>query len=409
MSSLIPYNRRRDVITTAPFESDMFCLQAVTTGNITITIPATVDTVKVNRMMFTKNGITWDTLQNIDNIEVSKTIAIGYGQKLFIKGTSTGYSVDGVLANSTRITLTCQAMAKGNIMSLLDETDYANVTAVPAYGFANLFYQCGDLLSVPLLPALTVGIGGYQKMFFNDISITQAGGISATQFENYACKGMFEACLNLATFSGSLAATRVGTEAFAGMFKNCSSLTTGPSSVGTTTATMNTSCCSEMFQSTSLVIPPLLPSTDLRNKCYEYMFMGSTITTAPNLNANNVPVNAYQFMFQGCRNLTTTATMEATSLGAVACYYMYKDCTSLTTAVLNVSVLSSYCYAGMFSGCTHLNDITFMATDISAQSCLDGWVANVAASGTFRKRASMTSLPTGVNGIPNGWTVIDNV
>ena len=48
-----------------------------------------------------------------------------------------------------------------------------------------------------------------------------------------------------------------------------------------------------------------------------------------------------------------------------------------------------------------------LATDISASNCLDEWVSGVAATGTFKKSASMTSLPIGGygNGIPDGWTV----
>lgn len=59
----------------------------------------------------------------------------------------------------------------------------------------------------------------------------------------------------------------------------------------------------------------------------------------------------------------------------------------------------------MFNGCSSLNNITMLATDISAQGCLGKWVGGVAPTGTFTKAASMTSLPTGVNGIPSGWTI----
>ena len=48
-----------------------------------------------------------------------------------------------------------------------------------------------------------------------------------------------------------------------------------------------------------------------------------------------------------------------------------------------------------------------LATDISATNCLDNWVRNVASTGTFVKAASMTSLPSGEDGIPLGWTVIN--
>ena len=48
-----------------------------------------------------------------------------------------------------------------------------------------------------------------------------------------------------------------------------------------------------------------------------------------------------------------------------------------------------------------------LATDISALGCLTNWVEKVASTGTFTKAESMTSLPTGVSGIPAGWTVVN--
>lgn len=61
----------------------------------------------------------------------------------------------------------------------------------------------------------------------------------------------------------------------------------------------------------------------------------------------------------------------------------------------------------MFQGCTLVNRIECLATDISANSCLYNWVGGVSATGTFVKDASMTSWPTGNSGIPSGWTVED--
>lgn len=40
--------------------------------------------------------------------------------------------------------------------------------------------------------------------------------------------------------------------------------------------------------------------------------------------------------------------------------------------------------------------------------CLLDWVTNVALLGTFVKNSAMTTLPTGVNGIPEGWSVISD-
>lgn len=78
-----------------------------------------------------------------------------------------------------------------------------------------------------------------------------------------------------------------------------------------------------------------------------------------------------------------------------------------TNLILPVTTLAEGCYQSMFQGCSKLKSITMLATDISATRCLSGWVSGVAATGTFTKAAAMTTLPTGVNGIPSGWTVQD--
>ena len=52
-----------------------------------------------------------------------------------------------------------------------------------------------------------------------------------------------------------------------------------------------------------------------------------------------------------------------------------------------------------------------LATDISADRCLSGWVDGVASTGTFTKAASLEQgtesgqIPTSKSGIPSGWTV----
>ncbi len=63
----------------------------------------------------------------------------------------------------------------------------------------------------------------------------------------------------------------------------------------------------------------------------------------------------------------------------------------------------------MFLGCTNLNSVTCLATNISASSCTTDWLSGVAATGTFTKAASMTSWSSGASGIPSGWTVADYV
>ena len=85
---------------------------------------------------------------------------------------------------------------------------------------------------------------------------------------------------------------------------------------------------------------------------------------------------------------------------------MFMNCTSLTTAPeLPATTLAENCYSQIFDGCSNLNYIKMLATNISASRCLNYWVDGVASSGIFVKKSAMTNLPTGTSGIPSGWTV----
>ena len=75
--------------------------------------------------------------------------------------------------------------------------------------------------------------------------------------------------------------------------------------------------------------------------------------------------------------------------------------------MLEIETLSDSCYKNMFKGCSNLNSIECMATDISAPNCTYDWVSGVSRRGTFVKSANMSGWTTGTSGIPTGWTVED--
>lgn len=120
-----------------------------------------------------------------------------------------------------------------------------------------------------------------------------------------------------------------------------------------------------------------------QNKVFYRLFSGSTeLEDAENLilPATTLSNSCYAGMFINCSSMVTAPTLSATTLAAS-------------------------CYASMFSGCASLNKITCLATDISATGCTNNWMNNVSQSGTFVKNASMSGWSSGVDGIPQGWTV----
>lgn len=127
-----------------------------------------------------------------------------------------------------------------------------------------------------------------------------------------------------------------------------------------------------------------LPATTLAEDCYHSMFFGCTSLTAPpELPATALVDGCYENMFHNCSKLTTAPELPAT-------------------------MLINNCYNEMFRGCSNLSYIKMLATDISASNCLTDWVSGVASTGTFVKNPNMTSLPIGISGIPEGWTVVND-
>ncbi|MBR5671302.1 MAG: hypothetical protein IKX11_05535, partial [Bacteroidales bacterium] len=74
---------------------------------------------------------------------------------------------------------------------------------------------------------------------------------------------------------------------------------------------------------------------------------------------------------------------------------------------LDATTLASSCYSFMFAGCSSLNYVRCLATDISADNCVDNWLGSVFASGVFIKASEMTDWSSGESGIPAGWTVLN--
>ena len=267
--------------------------------------------------------------------------------------------------------------ASGNIMSLIDK--YCDVNVIPSKCcFYYLFSFCTSLIKAPELPATELKPDCYFGMFMWCSSLAKAPELPATELGEGCYSSMFAGCTSL-TVAPELPAKELEEGCYCGMFMGCSSLTKAPE----------------------------LPAKELKERCYESMFYGCTsLAIAPELPAEKLDTECYMEMFRDCSSLTKAPELPATELGERCYSNMFAGCTSLKIAPeLSASTLVEKCYSGMFQRCTSLSSITMLATDISAKDCLKDWVYGVSGSGTFIKSPEMDKLPSGDNGIPNGWTV----
>ena len=349
----ISYNKPKLI----DFSTEPLTFNILSAGTINWTASDSTVTKTIDYKLNDSNN--WTSITS-NTGESAPTITVKAGDKVQFKGNNAQYansSTEGLVYN-TFSGSTALFEAEGNIMSLIYGDNFKNKLTINNYAFTGLFQECVNLISAKnlILPATTLASSCYSQMFSNCTSLTTAPALPATTLAD-GCYG--------------------------GMFGYCTSLTTVPE----------------------------LPATALTSMCYYGMFLGCTsLTAAPALPATTLANSCYYYMFGGCTSLTTAPSnlLPATTL-ADGCYSgMFTNCTSLTTApALPATTLANYCYGGMFYGCTNLNYIKCLATDISATDCTNAWVEGVASTGTFVKALSMTSWATGVNGIPEGWTVQD--
>lgn len=296
---------------------------------------------------------------------------------------------------------------EGSIMSLLNKEE--DIVEIPSnYCFINLFKGCEKLVSGPSLPATSLKNNCYSGMFQGCSSLTVAPDLPATNLTVYCYHLMFSDCTAL-SFAPILSSTSLGYGCYESMFMGCTGLMEAPE----LPATFLTGLCYEsMFQGcTALTAAPDLPATTLTDHCYAHMFWGcSNLESAPVLPATVMETYCYQTMFYGCTSLTEAPELPGLSL-ADGCYnMMFAGCTGLSEApLLPAATLVESCYSQMFYGCSNLSRVECRATDISASSCLYWWLGGTASQGVFVKSPSMNDWPSGISGIPEGWTVEDAI
>lgn len=205
------------------------------------------------------------------------SISVNAGDYVQFRGDNIKYGDRLDSSSRNYFSTTCNFNLQGNIMSLINSTNFSTLTAFTE-GSTNHF----------------------DRMFQN-------------------CTGLISA-ENLV-----LPAVRLGQETYFAMFQGCTSLTTAPKQIGaenTTwmfTSTYNYTCRSMFSGCTSLTTAPALPATAVNYTCYEQMFRDCTsLTTAPELPAPTLAGYCYNQMFYNCSSLNYVKCL-ATNISASYC------------------------------------------------------------------------------------------
>ena len=151
-------------------------------------------------------------------------INVKTGDKVQFRGDNATYTSG--LYSSTFSGSTAGFSVEGNIMSLINSTNFENVINFQDdENFRRLFSNCTGLTSAEnlILPVTTLSEGCYSGMFAGCTSLTTAPELPATTLADSCYRYMFYGCSNLTT-APELPATTLKTLCYTEMFYGCSKL-----------------------------------------------------------------------------------------------------------------------------------------------------------------------------------------
>ncbi|MGN1211914.1 MAG: hypothetical protein ACI4TM_09530 [Candidatus Cryptobacteroides sp.] len=227
----------------------------------------------------------------------------GSGNDLQLRGISSKGTAEDL---SKRTTISFGTDAKvscsGDIRTLVDYKDCENAVSSNAR-FCNLFYECSQLTSAPVLPARDLAPYCYSSMFNSCTALTTAPELPAKTLKDYCYDKMFSGCSALTT-APALPAEELAPYCYFGMFSQCEALTTAPELLAETLAPY---CYAEMFSSCTRLktAPEELSATKLEENCYSGMFrVCCELMKTPVLPDAQLAAECYNEMFVGCISLS---------------------------------------------------------------------------------------------------------
>lgn len=209
-------------ITMAPFDPINIPLtfEAKAAGT-TVTLNRVGNAPSVS-LQTSRDGNTWSTYSIGSPITLDSV-----GDKVMFCGTNAQYATSPSDYHNFSIIDSCYVY--GNIMSLINATDYATTTSLgnSEYALACLFQGCTGLYTHTVkalaLPATELTEYCYSQMFSGCTHLTVAPELPADDLSEHCYEAMFSGCRSL-TASPDLYAATLVQSCYASMFSDCSSL-----------------------------------------------------------------------------------------------------------------------------------------------------------------------------------------
>ena len=173
--------------------------------------------------------------------------------------------------------------------------------------------------------------------------------------------------------------------------------------------------CGLFYKSTNLIDASdlVLPALTLMESCYNGMFREcSNLVNGPKLlPALDVPKDGYSSMFESCIKLVEGPEIDAITVsgtGAMMRMFCMARSSKVTAAmtkspILRVKNPNEYAngYQQIFCGNGNITEVTILAEGTDFEFA--NWLSYNSDSGVIKK-LSTTTLVSGSNGVPSGWT-----
>ena len=226
----VAYNEDADVIdwntkTETDYRTIPLTFEILSDGNI-VWKNSTLSDGRMT-IQYSKNGGEWTEITSSNE---GTSINVNSGDIVQFRGNNRYYSYkeDDVDFYNTFSGSTAQFKVYGNIMSLINSTNFSGLTTFPTYSssvrvFYFLFRNCTGLTDASklILPATTLAQNCYGYMFQDCTSLTTAPELPATTLAQYCYYRMFRGCTSLTT-APELPATTLAQYCYYEMFRDCS-------------------------------------------------------------------------------------------------------------------------------------------------------------------------------------------
>lgn len=256
------------------------------------------DSAYTKTIQYSKDkGLTWSSLTSTES---GTTLNVEKGDVVQFKGDNATYA-SSILAYNSFSASTCEFYLVGNIMSLINSTNFSGLTTLEsAYTFYSLFEDCTGLTDASSLslPATTLSDNCYAYMFYGCSGLNDVIDPSELVFNNSYYNSSIDDIVANFSVTPNLIATQLSNGCYQSMFEGCSSLTKAPVLIA---ETLTQNCYSQMFKDcTSLNFIDFraldISATDCLNRWVENVaptgtfLLDENMTTITPNSINGIPV-----------------------------------------------------------------------------------------------------------------------